>query len=109
MHMGLDIDFSNLKIKQEKSGDMNLGGWNIVLSKVLFKLCQINVIKANKIILLLKNLGVTMPPAPNVACPGRKLLQIPVIVRYLTILFGDLGFRNLLRLQQKERDLVMCS
>ena len=50
-----------------------------------------------------------MPPVPNVACPGRKLLQIPVIVRYLTILFGDLGFRNPLRLQQKERDLVMCS
>ena len=50
-----------------------------------------------------------MPPAPNVACPGRKLLQIPVIVRYLTILFGDLGFRKLLRLQQKERDLVMGS
>ena len=50
-----------------------------------------------------------MSPAPNVACPGRKLLQIPVIVRYLTLLFGDLGFRNLLRLQQKECDLVMCS
>ena len=33
--MGLDIDFSNLKIKQEKSGDMNLGGWNIVLSECI--------------------------------------------------------------------------
>ena len=49
-----------------------------------------------------------MPPAPNVACPGRKLLQIPVIVRYLTILFGDLRFRNFFPLQ-KLHDLVMGS
>ena len=75
---------------------------------ILFKLRLINVVKANRTILLLKNLGVTMPPAPNVACPVRKLLQIPVIVRYLTILFGDLRFRNFFPLQ-KLRDLVMGS
>ena len=29
------MDFSNLKIKQEKNWDMNLGGWNIALSKYI--------------------------------------------------------------------------
>ena len=47
----------------------------------------------------LKNLGVTVPPAPTVARPGSKLLHIPVIVRYLT---------KLLRLQ-KLSGLVMGS
>ena len=75
---------------------------------MLFKLCFTNIIADEKnLILRLKNLGVTVPPAPTVARPGRKLLQIPVIVRYLTILFGASGFRDLLL--QKLRDLVIGS
>ena len=31
-----------------------------------------------------KNLAATMPAAPKVALPRRKLLQVPLIVRYLT-------------------------
>ena len=39
-------------------------------------------------ILLGKNLSATMPAAPKVALPRRKLLQVPLIVRYLTKLVG---------------------
>ena len=39
-------------------------------------------------ILFGKNLAATMPAAPNVAFPGSKLLQVPLIVRYLTKLVG---------------------
>ena len=35
-----------------------------------------------------KNLAATMPAAPKVALPRRKLLQVPLIVRYLTKLVG---------------------
>ena len=38
-----------------------------------------------------KNLAATMPAAPKVALPRRKLLQVPLIVRYLTKLVGALS------------------
>ena len=40
------------------------------------------------IILWGKNLAATIPAAPKVALPRRKLLQVPLIVLYLTKLVG---------------------
>ena len=38
-----------------------------------------------------KNLAATMPAAPKVAFPRFKLLQVPLIVRYLAKLVGALS------------------